>query len=172
MRSIAVKDVDMILFMIRPSWQMMFLQQARPYLSKKDFAECFADAFIEGESPTLGSGLSIDDMVEMFKACGPTKLMDKEEKKVYKALPNMVTIYRGVLTDDEKHLMSLSWTLLPAVAEIFATRMTGQGKIYTATIEKKHILTYFGGRGEAEVIVDPNYLKDIKLFKDMSICSQ
>jgi len=165
----SIKDVDMIMFMIRPSWHMMFLHQARPYLSKKDFAECFADAFIEGENPTLGSGLSVDDLVDMFKVCGQARLMEKEDKKVYKALPNTVAIYRGILVDDEKHLMSLSWTLLPAVAEVFASRLTGQGKIYTAIVEKKNILAYFGGRGEAEVIVDPKSLKSITLYKDLSV---
>lgn len=161
----AAEKVGNILFLMKPSWHIMFLSQARPYLSPKQFAEYFADSFMETENPTLGSSFSVDDLVECFRECGTTRLMQRGEQKIHKNLPNVVNIYRGALVDDEKHMMSLSWTLLPSVAEMFASRLTGQGVIYAATIEKKHILAYFGRRGEAEVIVDPKYLKDITLYK-------
>ena len=69
---------------------------------------------------------------------------------------------------NNKKLKVLSWTTDPEVAKWFANRYQQHGQVYTATISKKHILAYFGGRNEAEVIVDPSKLKEIKLFLDFS----
>lgn len=164
-----IDKVETVLFIMHPAWHMMFLQRAKPYLSRETFIKCFASSFIEAEYPTLGSSVPINDLVDMFKECGSAALMDKDERKAYKRFPNMVRIYRGIGFDEEKHLMSLSWTLQPKIAEMFASRTSEQGKVYTAVIEKKHILAYFDRRKEEEIIVDPKYLKDITLYKDLSI---
>ncbi|MBR3791739.1 MAG: hypothetical protein IKK18_03470, partial [Clostridia bacterium] len=82
--------------------------------------------------------------------------------------PDVITVYRGVTSYNNKKIKVLSWTIDPEVAKWFANRYQQQGQVYTATISKKHILAYFGGRNEAEVIVDPSKLNDIKLLLDLS----
>ena len=94
--------------------------------------------------------------------------MDEDELEFFDSLPDTVTIYRGVTSYNNKKLKVLSWTVDPEVAKWFADRYQQHGQVYAATISKKHILAYFGGRHEAEVIVDPSKLKDIKLLLDLS----
>lgn len=46
-------------------------------------------------------------------------------------------------------------------AEWFAHRFGEEGTVYQAQIGKEHILAFFSGRNESEVIVDPKYLTNI-----------
>lgn len=62
---------------------------------------------------------------------------------------------------------ALSWSLSPEKAEWFATRFSSiKGRVYSATIRKDDIFAYFGLRGEQEVIVNPDYLENIEVYKD------
>ena len=61
-----------------------------------------------------------------------------------------------------KNIKALSWTLNRETAEWFAHRFGEDGTVYEAQINKKHICALFTGRNESEVIVNPNYLEDIR----------
>lgn len=54
----------------------------------------------------------------------------------------------------------MSWTLSREKAEWFALRSPRDGEpvVYTATVEAEHALGYFIGRGESEVVVEPETL--------------
>lgn len=69
--------------------------------------------------------------------------------------------YRGVTSYNAKNIKALSWTLDRDTAEWFAYRFGEEGTVYEAQIQKEHILAFFNGRNESEVVVDPKYLEQI-----------
>jgi len=78
-------------------------------------------------------------------------LMDSSEREVFDNLDNEITIYRGY----HKSKRGMSWTLEEERAKWFANRFTDQGKVLTATAQKKDLIAYLNGRSEEEIIVLP-----------------
>lgn len=106
-------------------------------------------------------------------------MMDEDDRKVYDALPDVFTIYRGREPGDPLSRLGkrdikkfgMSWTLKLEVAQFFAKRFqrypTNRGitpLIYEAKVERKNIIAYLGGRNEAEVLVFNRFLIDPKVF--------
>ena len=87
--------------------------------------------------------------------------MNEEEYAAYRSLENPVTVYRGVTPYNAKNIKALSRTLDRDTAEWFAHRFGEEGAVYKAQIPKEHILAYFNGRNESEVVVNPQYLEQI-----------
>jgi hypothetical protein len=81
---------------------------------------------------------------------------DDEGRQAMAELPDdgPITIYRGTGIPERK--TGMSWTLFRERAEWFAYRFSPTKPIiYTATVLPEGILLALGGRGEAEVVVDP-----------------
>lgn len=88
-------------------------------------------------------------------------------------------IFRGNLGEDPR--LGLSWTLDLAQAEWFAsyctsirarflglTRADGgepRPTVWAATVAPEHVLGYFGGRGEQEIVPDPRHLTDVTAIR-------
>lgn len=94
---------------------------------------------------------------------GRESIMDEDERAALAALPDMVTIYRGVAHEDA--MAGLSWTTDRAKALWFARRYKFKGDDYDpylvrAKVAKANILAYFLGRGESEVVVLPRHLTE------------
>jgi hypothetical protein len=89
-------------------------------------------------------------------------LLEPNERDLYMALPDLVSLWRGCEKGRER---GLSWTLDRTVAEGFA-----QGKrcinrnptLARAQIPKPHIFGVFLGRQEQEVAVDPRRLRRLE----------
>ena len=162
------ETIFQIYILINTPWSLFFINLVEPYLSAEDFAALLKDAFMGMEQPNMDSNISTTQIKNYFKKCDKNALMEEEELEVYNSLPDIVTVYRGVTSYNNKKIEVLSWTIDPEVAKWSANRYEEHGQVYAATISKKHILAYFGGRNEAEVIVDPSKLKDIKLLLDLS----
>lgn len=88
-----------------------------------------------------------------FRKCF-SKVMGAADRRVYDALPTMITAYRGCY--DENDTMAYSWTLDKAKAEWFARRKRFNGSPVVAKIEvhKSFALAYFGGREGSEIVLD------------------
>ena len=99
-------------------------------------------------------------MLMLVKMCRKDYLMDKEEYKAYKELPDEITVYRGV--NSVGRILSLSWTTDLETAKWFAKRWTKDGKVCKGKIKKEYVLAYFLGRGESEVIIEFNKLTDVE----------
>ena len=79
-------------------------------------------------------------------------IMTEEDDNILRALPELVTIYRGCqkgLNED-----GLSWTLDKAKAKFFANRFGKKGIILERTVSKNDIVAVLTGRGESEVICE------------------
>ena len=148
--------------MINKPYALTFLKLASPFMSRGDYSELLADAWVRSESPNCDPNFMKNELVRMFKEADPTILMDETEQRELEALDETVTVYRGVTSHNAKNIRALSWTLDREVAEWFAHRFDEDGTVYEAQISKDHILALFIGRNESEVIVDPKYLFDIE----------
>ena len=166
-RRLMVKQIDQaknayhIYMMLNKPYALSFLSLADPHLSQKDFSEILADAWIRSENPNMDKNFVKKSLVDMFKKADQSILMDGEEKEVFDSFDDTVTIYRGVTSYNAKNIKALSWTTDYQTAEWFAHRFGEEGTVYEAQISKEHILAFFNGRNESEVIVDPKYLTDI-----------
>lgn len=152
--------------MVSPNYQTGFLMLAEPYLSAKDLPAMVRTVWQNTEDVNAGTNISRSDFVRLFKECDKEAIMGKEEIERYNALPDLVTIYRGVASGKAKSAKSLSWTTDRAIAEKFAyQRAPGKtgGKVFTAKVKKSDILAFFDG--EDEVIVDPRHLQDITEYQ-------
>lgn len=86
-----------------------------------------------------------------------------EERRTFDALyeGEWVTLYRGETERSTPSRYALSWTTDRTVAEFFATRFDSDGVIYRAEVKKTDVLDYLGTRGEKEVWVSPENLRNL-----------
>jgi hypothetical protein len=79
-----------------------------------------------------------------------------------------VTLYRGCAYELRTRM---AWTSDIRVAERFAyggIRGRRPGEVWTATVHPEGLLAYIGreiGRNESELVVDPGYLDDVRLWE-------
>lgn len=156
-----------IYMMVTKPYALTFLKFASHHLSREDVSEILASAWTRSEAPNQDVNVTQGKLLSFFKAADPTHLMDQEDYIQFKALEDTVTVYRGVTSYNAKSVRALSWTLNQETAEWFAHRFGENGTVYEAQIDKEHIYAYFSGRNEAEVIVDPHYLRNITEVQDM-----
>ena len=156
-----------IYMMVNKPYALAFLSLSESHLSKNDFSEILADAWIRSENPNLDKNFVKNDLVAMFKKADKAVLMDGEEREQFDDFDDTITVYRGVTSYNAKNIRALSWTTDYKTAEWFAHRFDEDGTVYEAQISKEHILAFFNGRNESEVIVDPKYLTDIVEAQEM-----
>ena len=93
-------------------------------------------------------------VAELFDHPDSKWTMNEKERRLLKKLPETVTAYRGAQEGEEE---GLSWTLIHAVAEMFATRFRCDGRnkarVLTATVPRSAIRALFLHRNEEEVVV-------------------
>ncbi len=163
------KDAKEIFYMVNNPYRLAFLKFAQDYLSREDFSSLLSAGWILSENPNQDVNVSKAELVKMFKEADKMQLMDEEERKAFSQLGDKATIYRGVTPYNGKNIKALSWTLSEDKAEWFAHRFGEEGTVYKAEIDKAHILAYFGGRGEAEVVVEPKYLQNIQEWENPTL---
>ncbi len=87
-------------------------------------------------------------------------LMNTDEQKYFQALPDTITIYRGMSQKEaEDGNYGISWTLNRSVADFFAEKYfrnslykEEEKKVVELSIPKTKAIAYFNGRKEEEVI--------------------
>ena len=155
--------VSALVAAIMPSYLLGFLKFVKPFLSKGDLGETLSYCWRNCEAPNRDPNLRKPQILAMFKKADPATIMDEEEIQRLAELPETVTVYRGVTSLNEKDRKALSWTTDPYIASWFAHRYGEDGKVFTAKISKEYIYACFTGRGESEVILDPNMLQEITI---------
>ena len=155
------KSVMDIYTMLNKAYCLTFLKGVRQFLSSEDFSGLLSDAWIRSEYPNDDPDMSQQQLLSLFRDAEPTALMNTDEYAVWAALPDPVTVYRGVTSYNANHIRRMSWTLDRKTAEWFARRFGENGTIYQARISKNSVYAYFNRRNEAEIIVNPKSLMDI-----------
>ena len=160
-------DLYKIYVLIRAPYRLTFLKHCEPYLSEKDLAELFADAWVSTENPNQDANCSIHYLVKMFKKCDKKYLMTEKDYEVYQSLPDEFTIYRGVAVGRNPN--GLSWTQNLDTAKWFSHRFDRedkQGYIQMLTAKKDRVLAYFNTRGEDEIVYNSRGLK-ISIYEEV-----
>jgi hypothetical protein len=92
---------------------------------------------------------------------GRRYIMDEEENVALTAMPDTLTIYRGLTSRGTRK--GWAWTLDRARAEWFAHRTILKGEkpiVLAGTISKAHVIAYFTGRNEEEIVANPQHIKE------------
>lgn len=165
----SAKCIYDIWFWINKPWMLIVLKEIKNYLSVEDFARLLMDSYIEMEAPNLDGVVSKTQLNTWFSKCKPRWLMSQREMEKLNSFPETIKVYRGVTDYNSSDIRALSWTVDFDQAEWFAKRFGNKGYIYSASIDKKNIHAYTDARSEKEVIVNPDYLVDIQLVKEIGI---
>ena len=147
--------------MLNKPFRITWLKYVEAYLSNKDFAEYLADAYVSEEMPNLNPNISVKELIKWFKKADKQALMDEDEYKFWSKLPDEVEIFRGVSHSGDK--LGISWTTNLETAEWFANRFSdddNHARVYKVIANKKDCLCYFGSRGENEIVLDVNAVKN------------
>lgn len=151
-------SVSKIYCHVAKAWRLTFLKFAKDHLSKELFSELLADAWVSSENPNDDKNCSLKELVSWFKKADKRRLMSEADYKIYDALPDTFTVYRGVGIGRVKD--GLSWTRNLKTAEWFANRWGKKGYVQKAEISKEYALAYLNSRGEDEVVVDVFAIKN------------
>lgn len=112
----------------------------------------------------MDENITAPEFVRIFRRAEKALLMDDDELRQYLALPEQITVYRGIR--GRGSLKALSWTIDVEQAEWFARRWGKNGKVYSATISREDVLAVFTSRGESELVVDYSKLRDVVLERE------
>lgn len=102
----------------------------------------------------------------LFHSTRPGKqfLMTPEEADDLLSLPRVITVYRGGTSD------GWSWTLGEERAVWFATRYrTKSEPVWRAQVLRDNVTALILGRSEDEIVVDPQFLFDVKQIRSGSV---
>lgn len=160
-------DLHRIYALIRKPYRLSFIKYCEQYLSEKDLAELFADAWVSSENPNQDANCPISYLIKMFKKCNKRYLMQEKDYEIYQSLPDTFTIYRGVAVN--RNPKGLSWTQNLETAKWFAHRFDTnekKGYIQTAIAKKEDVLAYFNTRNEDEIVYNSKKL-EITILKEV-----
>ena len=153
-------DLVKIYMLVKKAYRLTFIKHCESYLSEKDLAEYFADAWVSSENPNQDANCSIHYLTSMFKKCNKKYLMTEKDYKVYESLPDVFPIYRGVAVGRNPN--GLSWTQNQKTAQWFAHRFdrgSKKGYVQKAIAKKEDVLAYFNTRGEDEIVYNRKKLQ-------------
>ena len=148
--------ISLLLCMSTP-YYMQFLHFIQDEVSPKTLGECLGHCWTEMEFPNQHSS---DMLIKLFEKADKKSLMSDDEYETFQALPETVMIYRGLQSKKAK-VRALSWTLSLEKAQWFASRWKQKNKVVKVLVPKRKILAYFKGRGEEEIVINPNGLTKI-----------
>lgn len=155
----AVEHCLQFLVLIRPPYLPAFFKHSCMYLSLADFSSFLGSMWTYVEFPNADLTVSLSDFVRYFRTADKAKVMEEEEYRAFCALPDEITVYRGVKPNGK--IKALSWTLNKDRAEWFANRFESDGCVYRAVIKKEDVLAYFSCRNEEEIVLDYKKLIDV-----------
>lgn len=154
------QDFSMIL---QKPYLLAFLKYTHFYLSREDLSRYLCDAWTRMEFPNYDDTLAKTELINLFKQCDPTIMMDDSELMGYERLPDKFKVYRGVKKNQDHK--ALSWTLNKDVAKWFSLRFSDEGVVYKAEIKKEDVFAVFLNRGEQEIVLNYKKLQNIRTLK-------
>ena len=155
------RNLSRLFIMLDKRFYLLWFYESCEYMSEEDYGKYLSTCWIQSENPNQDVNVSLNDCVGLFWDAMPEYLMDEEELEYFNNLPDFITVYRGVSPGRERN--GLSWTNDKQMAEWFKSRFERDGKtgeLLTARISKKHVLAYFNGRDEKELVVDVFAIED------------
>lgn len=112
-------------------------------MNPKQRFDCLEYVWTDCESPYIN--------IDVWKIVFEDESVQPYLKATLKDLPDQVVVYRGISNKSKKDT-GISWTLSKKVAEKFANRWGGNGRVISKTVSKSDLKAYFNDRNEQEVI--------------------
>jgi len=170
--SLAERDWWGYVWCYKRPWRLDAFLTIGSLMSDREYWSLLGHVWLDCEDPHQ----RLRDWLRLWQSSRPHQklVMDEEEREAFAALPDRLTIYRGVHIK-RGTLRGLSWTVDRARAEWFANRRAKRRPyVVQAEISKSNVLAHFLARGEAEIIVLPNRLishtaEDIPLNKALEV---
>lgn len=157
-KSIEQKDgLFSMLIRIHKPFRLPLLMKLKEELTIKQYSEALISLWTDTEFPHQ-NGTKV--MLDNFMYADTKYLMTSLEKKKLDNMNDIIVVYRGL--QDNAEAKALSWTTEKKTAIWFATRFERKGRVIKANIQKKHIFAYKEERNEAEIILNPNFLRNVK----------
>jgi hypothetical protein len=142
--------------------QLLWILKGVYEFDRAEYSRLLRECWVATEFPHQ---MSNRDLIDLFRSAYTPALMTEEEVVALDALPDPITVYRG-LQDKKTRRKALSWTLDYEVARWFANRWSnkasGTGRILKSAIRKSDVYMYTNVRGERETVVNPLKLKKIQ----------
>lgn len=141
------------------------LVQIEQHLSDRDYWETVSSVWTDSENIFQ----CIEEWSEILGSKRKYRryIMSPEERRALRQLPDTITIYRGCRREMNED--GWSWTTGRAKAEWFAKRhpwSDGDPLVIEATVPKDHVVAYFSGRGESEVVAY-SHAVDIVMYHEV-----
>ncbi len=155
---------------IDKKYRLLFLKLCEGYISRTDIGIYLNQLWCSVENIIGDPNVTQKDIIRLFKLADPAVLMSEDDQKALNALPDTVTVYRGIrktlLINGKRMIDGFSWSTSFDAAYWFARRFAHcqeeMGRVFRAEIRKEFILAYFGADGfEREVVVTPHQLRKI-----------
>lgn len=157
------KDYPSYASVITKPYRSWFLKITKEHISVEDMSRYLKTLWITTDTVNVDQFISKEEYVSLFKEADPKVLMNEKEYKIFKKIPDEITVYRGVNTTSNHPVRALSWTRDRKTAQWFANRFvsdTDAGAVYKTTVKKKDVLAYF--ENEDEIVVNYKNLKKIE----------
>lgn len=152
---------------ITKPYKLTFLKYVKQYLSAKDIGLYLASSWCLIENVSRDVNVSKREIVNLFRSADKKTLLSNEEKETLASMDESIEIYRGITDNSYHSITGTSWTLNIKTARYFANRFNKGGYIYKGHIDKEHILAYFEGRSEEEIVVDYRCLYHFKQIEEI-----
>lgn len=132
-------------------------------IGKSAWSVILRESWQRGVSGSLLSprtGFTYRELVAMFEAADPDRLIDDAERATMAAFPDRIEVYRGVSgVTVGKARVGMSWTTDKGTAAWFANRFGGDPLVLKAEVRKSDVLAYFAH--EREVVVRPRRVSKV-----------
>jgi len=161
-KSCADGDFEGALFMIDKAYRAEYLLDLIERHGVSKLCPAIGSVWVDVENIHRDDEIWNDIWGAVIDGIGNThEVMDEEDRAIFEALPDSLTIYRGFREDGGEY--GWSWTLDKVKAEWFARRSAGVPMVASATIPKRVALAYFGGRNEAEIVMHPDQYANVTI---------
>lgn len=146
-------DAMSVLQIMRPDYQLNFLEAITPYLSVEDLSKLLAHAWKTSRMESQNTK-NTELVAKWFQTADKALLMDDEERAYLDSLSDDITVYQSIAPKINPD--GFSWTTNLEYAEQNATK---KGKILTGTVKKDHVLAYF--RRGNELVICPENVQNL-----------
>lgn len=158
-RATLAEDWHSVVFLHERPYRLNAFTDIAETLTDQEYWELLASIWMDTESLSSDQ----DEWLECLEADRSGRalhMMDEVEWAAWAELPEQVTVYRGY-NADEGNPNGLSWTLNRERAEWFAKRFHREGVLLTAVVPKGVVIAVLLGRGEDEVVINPEDIAGI-----------
>lgn len=143
------KDYAGYIFLHEKPYRFNAFKEVMEHLQDEIYWELLSDVWSNSEN--IWQNLKEWKKLLSSERKGKGAFMDKDERKIYNALPDTVIAYRGYLPG--KNINGISYTISKEKAEWFANRWNKKGKVLTMRVPRKKVFAYLNGRNEQEIII-------------------